>query len=59
MLTFGQAIGDSSWDSINNVIFSPPASILPSGFFPTPQYTTIKSDTVKAAGGDRPDVSFD
>jgi len=51
MLTYGMAIGESGWDSINNVINAPPASILPSGFFPSPQYTTIKSETTKAAGG--------
>lgn len=51
MLTFGMGIGDSSWDSVNNVINAPPASILPSGFFPAPQYTKIKSETTKAAGG--------
>ncbi|MCJ7805913.1 hypothetical protein MUP46_04710 [Patescibacteria group bacterium] len=40
-----------SWAALDNVLNSLNVGVQPSGFYPTPQRNTIKSETLQAAGG--------
>lgn len=52
-MLMAEGLVSGGWDAVSNIVagIGKGASTLVSGFFPTQQRTTIKSETVQAAGG--------
>jgi hypothetical protein len=51
MVMMGTDLVAGSWAALDNVLDSLNVGLQPSGFYPTPQRNTIKSETLQAMGG--------
>lgn len=50
-LTMGTDLVAGAWKALDNVLDSLNVGVQPSGFYPTPQRSTIKSESLQAMGG--------